>query len=370
VKKYFSIIILITIIIFLLLSTPTCARIDIGGELKVSLTGSMLDEWSIYNYPQASLDLELFIPTFYHNQIKSEIYLYNNPITKRFDFLIKKLYLKHKFEKLHLTLGRQPISWSFGSMLNPVDFTLGSMVMDEETGFKYQNAIEIYIPLNWNSSIAAVAAFPNGIENVKWGLRGRTMLEGYDLTLNYVWEPEKNIEGVIIPTNQRIGFTAKGDLGAFGVYGAIGYNFEDINDGDLSFLAGTDYSYYFESGSKIYSQLEYLTIKEERLSSLLSSLAMGINSTDSESNINLFLNRTSYDINEFSSISLFTVSSLNDYSTIIMPNYYNQLNNNLTFNLNFAFFSGKEGSLFGPGLIAGIQEKPKIVIEAGFTYTF
>ncbi|MEA1939508.1 MAG: hypothetical protein U9N03_02465, partial [Candidatus Caldatribacteriota bacterium] len=347
-KKYFLIITLI-IIIILLLTTSASARIDIGGELKVSLINSLYRESNMSAYPQASLDLESYIPPFDNNQIKSSVYLYFSPTTSKLDFMFKKLYLKHKFDKLHLTVGRQPVSWSFGSMLNPVDFTLGSMVMDEESGSKYQNAIEAYVPINWNTSITAIAAFPEGIENLKWGLRGRTMFEGYDFTLNYVREPEMNKAGSIIPINQRIGFSTKGDLGPFGAYTAIGYNFEDINSGDFSFLAGGDYSYYFESESKIYFQLEYLSIRKKRLSSLLGSLALVNNTNDSESKINFLLSRISYDINEFSAISLFTISSLNDFSTIIMPNYSNQLNNNLSFNCNFAYFSGKENTLFGPG---------------------
>ena len=358
------------IFISLLTTTTIFANVEIGGEFNIALSGALFRESEALTYPQASLDLELYIPPFDNNQIKSAVYLYPNPVTGQLDFLVKKLYLKHKFDKLHLTVGRQPISWSFGSMLNPVDFTLGSMVMDEETGSKYQTAVEAYIPLNWNSSIAAIASFPDSMENIKWGFRGRTMLEGYDLTLNYVREPEENIAEEVIPANQRIGFSAKGDLGSFGVYGAIGYNFEELSSGDFSFLAGGDYSYYFESGSKIYFQLEYLSIKEARLSSLLGSLALLDSGMDSESNANLFLTRTSYDINEFSTISLFTISSLNDFSTIIMPHYANQISNSLNFNCSFAFFSGKENTLFGPGLIGGVQEKPKITIEAGFTYAF
>ena len=226
--------------------------------------------------------------------------------------------------------------------------------------------------INWNSSISAIAAFPDDLKfkDMKWGIRGRTMLEGYDLTLNYVREAEQNSTEIAVPINQRIGLSAKGDLGSFGVYGAIGYNFEDINNGDFSFLVGSDYSYFFESGSKIYFQLEYLSLREERLSSLLGAFALLDSSLDSESNAHLFLTRTSYDINEFSAISLFTISSLNDFSTIIMPNYSNQISNSLTFNCNFAYFNGKQNTLFGPGLIGGVQEKPKITIEAGFTYSF
>jgi len=371
-KKYFSILILAMIFVSLFATTAIFAKMDIGGELNFSLAGALFRESDALTYPQASLNLELFIPPFDNNQIKSAAYITTNPATGQLDFKFKKLYLKHKFDKLQLTVGRQPISWSFGSMLNPVDFTPGAMVMDEETGSKYQNAIEAYYPINWNSSIAAIAAFPDGLEfeNVKWGIRGRTTLEGYDLTLNYVREPKDSSTETLSPAAQRIGFSAKGDLGSFGVYGAIGYNFADINNGDFTFLAGGDYSYFFESGSKIYFQLEYLSLKEERLSSLLGSLAVLDSSLDSTSNAHLFLSRTSYDINEFSAISLFTITSLDDFSTIIMPNYSNQISNSLTFNCSFAYFSGKENALFGPGLIGGIQEKPKMTIEAGFTYSF
>jgi len=369
-KKYFSILILTIIFILLFTTTAIFAKMDIGGELNMALTGALFRESEALTYPQGSLDLELYTPSFGDNQIKTAVYLTTNPATGQLDFMFKKLYLKHKFDKLQLTVGRQPISWSFGSMLNPVDFTPGAMVMDEETGSKYQNAIEVYYPINWNSSVAVIAAFPNGFENVKWGARGRTTLEGYDLTLNYVRETEDNGMETMVSTNQRIGFSAKGDLGSFGVYGAIGYNFEDINNGDFTFLAGGDYSYFFESGSKIYFQLEYLSIKEERLSSLLGSLAILDTGMDSESNAHLLLSRTAYDINEFSAISLFTISSLNDFSTIIMPNYSNQISNSLTFNCNFAYFNGKQNTLFGPGLIGGVQEKPKITIEAGLNYSF
>jgi len=103
VKKYFNITILF-IIIFLLVSIPISAKVDIGGELAASLLNIIDNEGNISAYPQASLDLELYIPPFDNNQIKSAVYLYTNPSTGQLDFMFKKLYLKHKFDKLHLSL--------------------------------------------------------------------------------------------------------------------------------------------------------------------------------------------------------------------------------------------------------------------------
>ncbi|NCO24351.1 MAG: hypothetical protein GW897_04470 [bacterium] len=368
-KKYFNITILF-IIIFLLVLIPVSAKIDIGGEVNTSLVGILDNQGNISGYLQESLDLELFLPSFDDTQAKYEIYLYNHPLSGGFDYLLKKLYLKHKFEKFHLTVGRQPISWSFGSMLNPVDFSLGAMVMDEETGSKYQNAIEAYYPINWNSSITAIAAFPNGFENMKWGLRGRTMLEGYDLTLNYVREPEENSAETMIPVSQRIGISAKGDLGPFGIYGALGYYFKDNDDGDLAYLIGGDYSYFFEAGNKIYFQLEYLSIKKDNLFSILGSFFSGNITNNLDNQVGLLLGLLNYEINEFSQVSLMAISSLNDGSMIIMPGYHNQLNNNLSFNLNIAIYSGKEGTLFGSTVSEVAQQMPKGMIEVGLSYSF
>jgi len=366
-KKYFNIIVLF-IIFFLLESIPISAKVDIGGELSASLINIINNEGSISAYPQVSLDLELYIPPFDNNQIKSAVYLYTNPTTGQLDFMFKKLYLKHKFDKLHLTLGRQPISWSFGSMLNPVDFTLGAMVMDEETGAKYQDAIEAYVPLNWNSSVSLVAAFPEASQDIKWGLRGRTMIEGYDLTLNYVCEPEIDFMGTIIPASQRIGFTTKGDLGPIGVYGALGYYFKD-ND-DLAYLIGGDYSYFFEAGNKIYFQLEYLSIKKDNLSSILGPFFAGNVTNNLNENIGLILGMANYEIDEFSQINLMAISNLNDGSIIVIPGYRNQLSNNLSFDLNIAIYFGKEDTLFGSSVSEGAQQKPKGMISIGLTYSF
>jgi len=242
--------------------------------------------------------------------------------------------------------------------------------MDEETGSKYQTALEAYIPLNWNSSVSLVAAFPEASQDIKWGLRGRTMIEGYDLTLNYVREPEINFMGTIIPASQRIGFTAKGDLGPIGVYGALGYYFKDNDDGDLAYLIGGDYSYFFEAGNKIYFQLEYLSMKKENLSSILGPFFAGNVSNNLNENIGLILGMANYEIDEFSQINLMAVSSLNDGSIIVIPGYRNQLSNNLSLNLSTAIYFGKEDSLFGSNVSEEAQQKPKGMISVGLTYSF
>jgi hypothetical protein len=215
-----------------------------------------------------------------------------------------------------------------------------------------------------------VAAFPEASQDIKWGLRGRTMIEGYDLTLNYVREPEIDFIGTIIPPSQRIGFTAKGDLGPLGVYGALGYYFKDNDNGNLAYLIGGDYSYFFEAGNSIYFQLEYLSMKKENLSSILGSFFAGNATNNLNENIGLILGMVNYEIDEFSQINLMAISSLNDGSIIIMPGYRNQLSNNLSLNLSTAIYFGEEDTLFGSNVSEGAQQKPKGMISIGLTYSF
>jgi hypothetical protein len=89
-----------------------------------------------------------------------------------------------------------------------------------------------------------------------------------------------------------------------------------------------------------------------------------------DNQVGLLLGLVNYEINEFSQVSLMVISGLNDGSMIIMPGYHNQLNNNLSFNLNMAIYSGKEGTLFGSNVSEGAQQMPKGMIEVGLTYSF
>ncbi|MFW5991962.1 MAG: hypothetical protein ACOCQN_02080, partial [Halanaerobiaceae bacterium] len=133
-------------------------------------------------------------------------------------------------------------------------------------------------------------------------VRGRTGLGGYDLTLNYVREPEYQYSlqgtGITVPVADRLGFTAKGDLGAVGAYTAAGYyKPEGSDDPVYSYLAGGDYSFVFDYDRKVFLQLEYLNIDGNRLGELLS-----LPITGPENKYNLLLGNINYSPDSFSSL--------------------------------------------------------------------
>ncbi len=360
------------IAVTLIFSNIVMAEVTIGGELKANVLGAYLDGGDITSDISESLDLELFIPSIGDTDFKLQFEISNpekrdlSGIPRRINF--KKLNLRHKFDDFHLTIGRQPISWSFGSILNPVDFTLGAVAMDQETISKYQDAVEIYYPINWNSSFAIIAADHKYSDDVKWGVRGRTGFQGYDLTLNYVKEPATNnplssilpiaslidsgSEGQSVPMD-RIGFTAKGDLGPIGAYASLGYyKLEGIEEPSYSYLFGGDYSFTYNYDKQIAIQAEYLALQDEDLINTLES-----NGFDKIGNtLDLFLGNISYPIDDFSSISLFTMTSLEDGSTVLIPVYENHLPGNIILSLSSnVFISDDEEMLSAHGIKAGYE---------------
>lgn len=387
---------LITIITMLLIySVAVQAEISFGGQIKISTSGMINEDNEISSNLSETLDLEVFIPSIgdtdarvqfvVQNPINTETAiggLLNSGTTNRIN--TKKLYLKHRFNNFYLTVGRQPISWSFGSLLNPVDFSLGAVALDQESMGKYQDAAEIYYPINWNSGIEVVAAHsPSSYtSDYKWAVRGRTGIGGYDLTLNYVKEPTLDIGfindiisdyGSSIPDNistninnilnqigtqqlsvDRAGFTAKGDLGPIGAYTSAGYyRIEGMNTPAYALLVGGDYSYTFNYSQKVTMQLEYLAFSQEDIVNLIKTYK---GSSDIQGTLDLLMGNINYPIDDFSSISLITMASLDDGSMIFMPVYENQLPGNIKLTASSSIFSGDQSELLSyPGNKASYQ---------------
>ncbi len=345
-------------VVFIFIFSPVTRANDIqlGGKLNVNLTGLYDSEMGFGLLPQANLDLELFLPVWNDHEIKCQGYFYTDAAEGKIDFFWKKLYWKHRWENLHLSVGRQPISWSFGSLLNPVDYTLGAVALDRDYSGKFQDAIEAYFPVNWNTSLSVVASLPDDSHTFKMGMRGRTLINHFDVTVNFVQEQIRTEETV----RRRIGMTAKGDIGSFGVYGALGY-YQEKRD-SFSFLAGLDYSHFFQAGDRIYLQAEYLNIPPDLLSLITGSM---MTSQKSEDNVNLLVSSVSYQIDEFSSIVLTYFGNFSDGSQLLMPSYSNQIAANTTLNIEAGVTlkqTQESESFFG---------KPsQFFVQIGAQYTF
>lgn len=357
----------LTLVLLVALAFPGAAfALECGGEVGVLWSGVLDGSGGLDREVAESLDVELFFPPVGKGELRYEF-----RVTKPLQGLVsddeasyftKKLYLKQRLEDFHLTLGRQPISWSFGSLMNPVDYTLGAVALYKEAGSKYIDALELYAPLNWNSGVDLVLSFPEGFttatDRMKWGVRGRLGVQGYDLTLNYVQEAE----GALIP-RQRIGLTAKGDVGNLGVYGALGHYFDKGVESSTSLLLGADYSYNLDYNTKLTIQLEYLGLE---LSSLAPQQREGLlKMKGSDKRLGLLIGRADYPIDDFSGISLMVLVNLYDGSMLISPSYRNTLAGDIDLTLGASVFRGRENSLLSPG-----GSMPRAVLTVGLSYAF
>jgi len=135
-----------------------------------------------------SADLELLFPGLGGDSGAFELHLAHAG-----DYVgaaVRKLYARTHVGGFDVTAGRQPVSWGFGSLLNPMDHTLGTVVMDEDDPGRFQDAVEVHYPVNWNSAVSLVASWPADAQHVKYGGRVRFGILGYDLTVAYVREPD------------------------------------------------------------------------------------------------------------------------------------------------------------------------------------
>ncbi|NMB16181.1 MAG: hypothetical protein GX980_03605 [Firmicutes bacterium] len=346
---------ILALVLGLALSPPVQA-LEIGGQAALLWSGSLQDN-DFDSELTESLDLEIFFPRVNNLELRYG-FLLTRPLQglladKEGSYFAKKLYLKHRSKLFHLTVGRQPVSWSFGSLINPVDFTLGAETLDTEQQSKYTDAVEVYIPVNWNSSLALVLSFPDGFidepDRMKWGIRGRTGMGGYDVTLNYVHEAGDAYP--LIP-RQRLGLALKGDVGSLGVYGAFGLYFDQDVDSSRSYLAGVDYSYNLDYDAKITMQLEYLGIEPDSMEASMRTGLLKMDSSDDR--LDLLIGRITYPIDYFASLSLVTMVSLDDGSVIVGPIYQNTLPGNIDLNVGATAFLGRDGALFAPDPLRAI----------------
>ncbi|MBM7555931.1 hypothetical protein [Halanaerobacter jeridensis] len=325
---------LLFIILLVIIAPTSVYAIEVGGEIEVK--GYTVGNNSEYStLLQEKLNLELFLPETEKTEAKFEIDIMTDSKTKSNNTQIKKLYLSRKYEEFDLTVGRQPISWLFGSLLNPVDFNLGAETIEQESSAKNVDAVEIYHPFNWGSNLTGVLSTTDS-GKIKYGVRARTTINGYDLTANFVKE-RNDLE-------KRIAATLKGDIGTIGVYGAAGHY---IEQNENIFLIGADYSFY-QGIHQIILQGEYLYDKVGINNYLANIFTSSSNILTTEVGSELVAGTINYGIDDFNTLKVTALMHLEDSSLLLIPEYESQLVGNLDLNLRWGLLLGARGEVFGP----------------------
>lgn len=335
------------ILIFSLFNFSSASAVDLGGE--VSLINNLSYSDSELDGELASeLELEWYLPYDFPLDIQNRMVI--TAEGSDFDLWFKKLYLRQKFGVFTAKIGRQPVSWAYGALINPVDYSLGAENLEEESRAKFVDGIELYYPINWGTGITFISTDIEGEKEHKWALRGRTTYAGYDLSASYINTPSSGSSGDL----DRYGLTAKGDLGPLGIYGAFGL-WENRSIKYNIYQIGSDYSYHFLKGSRLYLQGEYILIEGAEADEGFDFFNVIEEQNQFESGdenavsdkMEFINTNISYEIDEFSSIGLITVTYLGDGSTLFIPNYSYIFSSNLLFELRGNTAIGAEDDVLG-----------------------
>jgi len=356
-------IVLAAVMIFLLIAgfnNQQAMAIDIGGELNLNAGLNYSAEGDLSSSFGGRAELEFYLPG--DAGVEPRIVMQG---TLRDDgnanFNFKYLYLRRRIESGHLTLGRQPVPWSYGAVINPYDYGFGIEGLAGETLSPGFDGARYFQSLRAGKSLQAVINWPEFTTDIdKLGFGGRIRLpgQGYDLSFNLAsheisYLAISNGEPVLIEDRlTRAGVTYSGDVNELGVYGAAGYyHLNDSSLDDWVIQLGFDYSWLTGefADRQVMLQGEYLRFIQNDLdmTSLL-GLAMagqtfefdggmpanGMAGGEIFSASDLFVLNISIGLDSFTNIGLALLGETENRNILAAPYYVSDLGGGLELRLD------------------------------------
>ncbi len=344
-------------------SVPELHAVEIGGELEMQ-TGLFYDDRWLGMFYGAG-ELEFFIPPT--ERIRPRLvlagYLSDPPRDERRDELeIKYSYLHYRQDRGHITLGRQPVSWAYGAMLNPFDFGFGLEELAGETVTPAADGVRYLRRLGKGRSLQGVVEFDEPaaepFSELGYGLRLRLPRPERDLSFNAAYQPLNREEDLL-----RLGATYSGDAGSAGIYGALGYySLSESGREDYPLQVGMDYSWTVGSRYRdrnLYLQAEYIRFLDRELGSVFFNQLMGkaggfgiVGGEEADIYDLLAVNLTA-DVDPFSQIGTGLIYETGENLGAISPYYLTDLGGGLELRLEGNFLHNQKGQT-SSGITAGL----------------
>ncbi len=284
--------ILLPLSLLLIAAIPSSA-LDLGGELE--LTGGLHYGDSWITDLQGRTLVEFFLPEQPPFAARFAVEGFLNESSSELG--IKYLYLRWRGEHGQFTVGRQPVAWGYGAMLNPLGYGLdieglaGQSVTPAVDGFRYVHS------LGAGRRFELVMDYPDGLTASEWdqlgfGGRLRWPSAGQDFSFNVSSQPLTLPLGpepdapVISERVLRTGVTYRGDAGPVGLYGALGYvRLQEAAEYDVLLQIGLDTSWEWGPAYQkrpVILQAEYLRFLRGQLSP---GLLLQLDSDELEQNL-------------------------------------------------------------------------------------
>jgi len=365
----------------LILLCCTLVPILFGGILEIQALelGGNMEMNSGLNYPLADKvlatyygygELELFLPTTDKNEPRLVLQglLASNGDSR---LGIKYMYLRRKQNWGNITIGRQPISWAYGSLINPLDFGFGIDDLAMQTITPGADGLSFFRPFGNRKSMQFVLSWRHAhtAEPIKLDLGARLRMprQGYDLSLNLAHQ--HYILGTSEDELFRSGLTYSSDLNKLGIYGALGYNrLLQSGEEDLVVQIGFDHSWMMGRYERkmAFLQVEYLRFVFDNLNlSTLAALSSPLDAGDSgmspgfaainsmmQANDLLIIN-LNIQLDSFTSLGSAFMLETSDLNIILTPYYLVDLGGELELRLDASLMLDEDQEL-STGAFAGI----------------
>lgn len=352
------ILLLILLLCLLLLCTEEVMAITVGGELHVN-TGCMVFQDEVAATFGGYGEMEFFLPS--SSTTSSRLVLTAHLSGEDVKMGIKYLYLRYGIGSTQLTMGRQPISWSYGSMMNYSGYRLGIDGLPIEYSTPGVDGLCYCYFFGDGKSLQLITSFPSHtplqLHELGYGARLRIPGHRYDLSYNLSYQPIGD------DTLLRGGLTYKGSLYTSGLYGLLGYySFLEERREDYLLQIGLDYSWPLGAYGKrnLFLQAEYARFIEGEIDFWeLASLL-----TDGESDLYLALPDTlrgrdllaihlsmAYDY--FTTFGLLSLVHPVYGTGAFLPYYTSDLGRGLEMSISGSLFTDRE-DLY-PGIRVGLR---------------
>jgi len=354
-----------TLIIFflLLVGVENAQAIEVGGKFELQ-SGLFYQEEFRANFSGLG-ELEFFLPET--RNLNARLVLR----AKLDDFSpevgIKYFYLRRQVANGHITLGRQPISWSYGAILNPLDFGFGVDGLAGESTSPEVDGIRYFHSLGNGASLQLVTGFSEGLagqalDRVGYGARLRVPRAGHDFSINLIDQPLEFGPVQLEDNLLRVGMAYSGDAGPLGVYGTIGYyRLRSLELDDIVGQVGIDYSWQvgpeYEQQT-VYFQGEFLRFFKKELGPIF-FMQMGAGNTFGSSGspnqviplelYDLIVGNLSMEIDPFTRIGSAFITETGEWFFALIPYYQTDLGGAVELRVEGSFLRDPEGEVRGGG---------------------
>jgi len=356
-----NVLIIITLCLLSLVLIQSTEAVDMGGEMNINYSFLSPDGSEVTTNWHGEVELEFYLPQT--SQLSPRFVLKTGLRLGEAYTDVKYLYIRRSIGNTRLTLGRQPVSWSYGAVVNPLDYVFSIDELAGESLTAGIDGIRYFYSLGQGRSLEAVVDYPQEAEvyspagfppeSLRAGVRMRIPAPGYDLSFNAVTQKLGEKERL-----NRVGMTYKTDLEKAGIYGAAGYYVhrqEESSMEDVIIQLGFDSSFTTGESERVIIQGEYMSFFFNELNLGILGELLGAESQRGAENLpvfsdisDMFLVNLNYQKDMFSNIGAALIFESTDKTAVLVPYYNEELGGGLEYSLQGNIMSDPEGNII-PG---------------------